>query len=61
MDARLERSKSALWQASESGDLGVVEGLLAQHCSLDLLEQEGFSALGLAIREGHYAVAKRLL
>ena len=47
----------ALLRAAENGEQGVIGALVKERCELDTLEQEGFSALGLALREGRYEAA----
>ncbi|XP_059217034.1 protein TANC2 isoform X6 [Stomoxys calcitrans] len=51
----------ALTSAARNGCLNTVEVLLTRGANIDLHNKQGFTALGLSVKEGHWAVAERLL
>uniref|UniRef100_A0A1I8Q3W4 RING-type domain-containing protein n=1 Tax=Stomoxys calcitrans TaxID=35570 RepID=A0A1I8Q3W4_STOCA len=51
----------ALTSAARNGCLNTVEVLLTRGAKIDLHNKQGFTALGLSVKEGHWAVAERLL
>ncbi|XP_073839218.1 zinc-RING finger and ankyrin repeat domain-containing protein rolling pebbles isoform X1 [Musca autumnalis] len=51
----------ALTSAARNGCLNTVEVLLTRGANIDLHNKQGFTALGLSVKEGHWAVAEKLL
>ncbi|XP_058987216.1 protein TANC2-like isoform X3 [Musca domestica] len=51
----------ALTSAARNGCLNTVEVLLTRGANIDLHNKQGFTALGLSVKEGHWAVADKLL
>ncbi|XP_065360918.1 protein TANC2 isoform X2 [Calliphora vicina] len=51
----------ALTSAARNGCLNTVEILLTRGANIDLHNKHGFTALGLSVKEGHWAVAEKLL
>ncbi|KAL9903589.1 protein TANC2 isoform X2 [Glossina fuscipes] len=51
----------ALTAAARNGCLNTVEILLSRGAKIDSHNKQGFTALGLSVKEGHWAVAEKLL
>lgn len=51
----------ALTAAARNGCLNTVEILLTRGANIDLHNKQGFTALGLSVKEGYWAVADKLL
>jgi ankyrin repeat protein len=55
------RFRSLLHFAASSGDLGVLRGLVENHCDLNLIDIDGHTPLVIALREDNVAAAKLLV
>ncbi|KAM7355053.1 zinc-RING finger and ankyrin repeat domain-containing protein rolling pebbles isoform 2-T2 [Cochliomyia hominivorax] len=51
----------ALTAAARNGCINTVEILLTRGANIDLHNKHGFTALGISVKEGHWAVAEKLL
>lgn len=52
---------SALHRAAIEGDLGIIQGLVDSKAELDILDDNGYSALVLALKEDNIPCSKLLI